>query len=322
MEIKSYCIYSTKIFFIIILFLSLSYSFLHGSGFYGFSNDYYHEYSRHNVNYEIWREYGIVLATLSIYNFHVGVYLISFFLALSSALILKSFFEKKKITSLFFYIIILLTILHTHPIIMSTSGAMRQGWTMIFVFFYIIFYLKEKYFLSFVMITISVFMHKSGLFFFALYFITTVSLPFLKKSKQKRLTLVVLSLILSILLINYIQSNNFSNQRIVSGDFRIAWGIINFMYLIFYLLNYNLFSKSEMSRLTLFFYFHSLFGIIMVLNNFTYFYERINMIVAIPMILLILSYVKKDSYYWSISLIMGFYLLLTIYQGMYTIGLT
>jgi len=322
MKIKSGTSYKTKRFFIFLLFLSLCYGFLHGYGFYGFSNDYYHEYSRSNINYNIWNEYGIVLSTLSIYNLHIGVYLTSFFLAFSSGLMLKAFFEEKEIRSLGFFMFIFLIILHTHPIIMSTSGAMRQGWTMIFIFFYIFFFLKQKFFLSFVMITISLFMHKSGLFFFTLYIITTASLYLLKKIKPKVLVLITLSLIVSILMIIYMQINTFSNQRIVSGDFRVAWGLINITYLFYYLYDYKFFSHSKLNKLSLFFYYHSLFAILMVFNNFTYFYERINMIIAIPLILLVLSHFKKNIYYLSISLVMSLYLFLTIYQGMYTIGLT
>ena len=306
----------------IIIILSLIYGLLVGLGFYGFSNDFYGEYNKQNLKYGSWREHGAMLATLTIYGKHIGVYLTSFFLAFSSAIILESFFKEKSIKSFFFLLFIFLITLHVHPIIMSTSGAMRQGWTMIFVFFSFSFLLKQKNFLSFIMMLTSVFMHKSGLFLFAIYLLTIFSYYFMKKIKQKLFYLFILSLIGSVLLIIYIKFNSFSEQRIVSGDFRIGWAIINISYAIIYFFGYNFFSSSKINKLSLFFYFFSLFAFIMVINGFTYFYERINMVIAIPYILTSLSYIKKDHYYFGLTLTMCIYLFLTIYQGMYTIGLT
>jgi hypothetical protein len=306
-----------------ILLISLVYGGLVGYGIYGFSNDFYDEYSKSNLRYDSWREYGISLATLTIYGKHIGVYLTSFFLAFSSGLILKSFFEAKSIKSISFFLFIFLITLHTHPIIMSTSGAMRQGWTMIFIFFSFVFLLKEKNFLSFIMILTAVFMHKSGLFFFVIYLLAMFSSYLIKKKiKQKKYILIIASLIGVVLQIIYIQTIDRSGQRIVSGDFRIGWLIINFSYILFYIFGDKFYLSSKINKFGLFFYFHSLFAFIMVINDFTYFYERINMVISIPYILTTLSCIKKDQYYFVLILTMCIYLFITIYQGMYTIGLT
>lgn len=306
-----------------ILLISLVYAGLAGYGIYGFSNDFHFHYNEQNVRYESWREYGIMLATLSIYGKHLGVYLTSFFLAFSSGVLLQSFFKIKSIESIIFFLFIFIVILHTHPIIMSTSGAMRQGWTMIFIFFSFSFHLKEKYILSFIMILISVFMHKSGLFFFAIYLLTIFCSFFQKRLKQKKFFLLISSLILCSIIFIFISQNlDLSGQRIIGGDFRFLWGIINISYIFFYFYFYNFLSSLNTNKLSLFMYFFSFFAFTTVISGFTYFYERLNMVMAIPYILILSSYIKKDWYYFVLSFIVLIYLVLTMYQGMYTIGLT
>jgi hypothetical protein len=73
----------------------------------------------------------------------------------------------------------------------------------------------------------------------------------MKKIKQKLFYLFISSLIGSVLLIIYIQFNTFSEQRIVSGDFRIGWAIINISYAIIYFFGYNFFSSSKINKLSL-----------------------------------------------------------------------
>lgn len=306
----------------IILLISLVYGGLVGYGIYGFSNDFYEEYSKPNLRYESWNEYGISFATLTIYDKHIGVYLTSFFLAFSAGLILKSFFEAKSIKSISFFLFIFLITLHTHPIIMSTSGAMRQGWTMIFIFFSFVFLLKEKNFLSLIMMLIAVSMHKSGLFFFVTYLLSIFFSYFTRIIKQKKINLIIFSFLGAVLLLIFIQTVSIEGQRIIGGDFRTQWSIINIGYIFFYIFGNQFFSSSKINKLGIFFYFHSLFALIMVFSGFTYFYERINMVVSIPYILTTLSCIKQNQYYFVLILTMCAYLFITIYQGMYTIGLT
>jgi hypothetical protein len=119
----------------IILAISLCYGYIVGAGYYGFSNDFYAEYYKNNLIYPSFREIaGSLLSTLTIFNIHLGVELTSFFLALSVGLLIRSFFISNNKYSINIFLFIFLITLHTHPLIMSTSGAMRQGWVMSIVY--------------------------------------------------------------------------------------------------------------------------------------------------------------------------------------------
>ena len=310
-------------FFITLFFLSLGYSYLNGSGFYGFSNDYYGYYDQPNANFYDWREISIILATLTIKKFHLGVYLISFFIAISSGLLLRNYFKKKKITSSYFFLIIFFLILHIHPTIMSTSGAMRQGWAMIFIFFSLALLLDEKKILSLIMMATAVLMHKSGLFFFVLYMMTVFSIYVEKKVRQKKFLIILIGLIIAIIFFIYMEKSLvLPTQRIIGADLRYAWMIINITYIFYYLYSYEFFSFSKIKFISLFFFYISFLLPITVYHGFTYNYERLNMVIAIPLILTMFSIVKKNSYYFILLTVMVLYLFLTIYLGMYSKGLT
>ena len=168
---------------LLILAISLCYSFIVGAGYYGFSNDFYGEYYKNNLIYSSFREAaGSLLSTLTVFNTHIGVELTSFFLALSAGLLIRSVFISINKYSINIFLLIFLITLHAHPIIMSTSGAMRQGWVM--SFFYIglsIIILNNKILLSFLFFFLLIFFHKSGLIFFLLCFFTIFILRLKKK---------------------------------------------------------------------------------------------------------------------------------------------
>jgi hypothetical protein len=323
MKSKFIILHSEKKIITILCLISLCYSFLGGSGFYGYSNDYYGYYNQENLGYYKFNEFGIVLSTLAIKNVHLGVYLTSFFLALSSGLMFKNFLEIKKTRSPIFLFFIFVIALHAHPLIMSTSGAMRQGWAMIFIFFSIFYLLTEKKFLSFIMITISLFMHKSGLFFFALYLLTIISSYFLERIKQKKFFFIFLSFILVIFFCYFMQLSYLKETKrpIVGGDFRLFWAIINIIYVFYYLTYYNFILLSKTKKISLFLYYFCLLAPLTIFFGFTYSYERLNMMVSIPLIFTSLFLLKKKSFYFSLSFVFLLYLFLTFYQGMYSYGL-
>ena len=323
MKIQTSTLLTSRKFFIPLFLLSLGYSYLNGSGFYGFSNDYYGYYDQPNANFYNWREISIILATLTIKKFHLGVYLTSFFIAISSGLLLRSYFKKKKITSFYFFLIIFFLTLHIHPTIMSVSGAMRQGWAMIFIFFSLSLFLDGKKILSLIMIATAIFMHKSGLFFFTVYMITIFSLYLEKKVKQKKFLLILIAVFISIIFFIFLEKlPNLTTQRIIGADLRYIWIPINLIYIFYYIYYYNFFSFSKINFISLFFFYISIFLPITVYYGFSYNYERLNMIIAIPLILTILSIIKKKSYYFAILTVMCLYLFFTIHLGMYSVGLT
>ena len=89
----------------VIFFISISFALLHGAGVYGFGGDYYSAYYKNNLLGwgGIRDQLGFLLATLTIYNLHIGVYLTSYLLAISTGLLLyrSIYFILKKVAGYF-----------------------------------------------------------------------------------------------------------------------------------------------------------------------------------------------------------------------------
>ncbi|WP_435088587.1 EpsG family protein [Candidatus Pelagibacter bacterium nBUS_29] len=308
-----------------ILIISLTYGFYVGEGFYGYSNDYYAEYYQSNLIYPSIREkLGSYLSTLTINKLHIGVHLTSFFLAFSSGILLRAFFKIKAQNSTIIFLFIYIVILHTHPIIMSTSGAMRQGWTMVFIFFSLSALLEDKKFLSIFFILISVFLHKSGLFYFMIYLVMLINLNIHKRFKNKKFLLVTMGISFFVFSCYGLFFLGWSSakHRIVAGDFRYLWLVVNLIYIYFYFYNFHIKLPKPIKNVAIFLYFHACSSPAFLVMGLNWQYERINMVVGIPLILMISSYFTKKSSYLCLSLLLCMYLFLTIFQGMYVIGLT
>lgn len=320
-----------------IIFISLLYGFLNGSGFYGYNIDYHLEYYKENLSYPlIFDKLGIILSTLTINKFHVGVYLTSFIISFSAGIFINKcikinfvnkFIKKNTYHYLFFLFIYLLT-LHIHPLIMSTSGAMRQGWVMSFIFFSLTLFLNQKLFLGLIFSFIAIFMHKSGVIYFSYLLFTFISLGFLKKVKNYYNLIfllfffgITLTLVSSFFMYQLKIQNIFqAYDRVVYGDFRLFWLFFNLTYICIYCY----FSKSNLFPLfdypALFLYFSSWGNISFYILGYNDQFERLNMIIGVVYIFLSALILKK--YFFMITFILIiFYLFLTIYQGMYSIGL-
>lgn len=332
---------------LLILSLSVIFGILVQSGFYGFNIDYYAEYYKTNLYYHlIFDRLGALLATLTIFNFQIGLFLTSFFLALSSGLLILRIFEfyfiKIKnntalvniyILFLIFYIVYIST-LHIHPIIMSTSGAMRQGWSMSFLFLAILATLDKKFLLSFNFIFISIFMHKSGLINFAYFLAMFFTVLIIDKCKKKNTLLFLFSILFTIVIASlyiFIRKNSFyigtglvtiqDSSRVVYGDFRFFWFLINFSYVfLFFIYSYKSKLNNTLKYPAIFLLFASLGNLVVLYNGLNFQYERLNMMIGI-IYLHVISIMFRRQYIFLIFILTFMYLFLTIKQGMYTIGL-
>ncbi len=310
-----------------IIFISIFYGVLVGAGYYGYSNDYYAEYYQSNVLYsKFYDKLGSLLSTLTIFETHIGVYITSLTLALSTGFIFRTFFNEIKKNNILFFIIIFILTLHTHPIIMSTSGAMRQGWAMSCLFISIIFLLENKKKLSYFFIFLSIFMHKSGLILFSIYNATYVITYLLQKIKNKNNHIIFILLTgFLIFLLSCVVLNSTGwttiDTKIVAGDFRFLWLIINLSYVVLYIVSFKNKRLSCLKQIYLLFYIQTCSTMAFLYMGLNWQYERLNMITAIPLILIISLFFKKNFYLY-LSLAMCTYLFITIYQGMYSIGLT
>ena len=148
----------------------------------------------------------------------------------------------------------------------------------------------------------------------------SISLNHFKHKKFILFIFGLISLIAVIYLSDIIQLKSY-NIRIVARDYRYEWLAINFFCVLFFYLFFGI-SKSFIKKICLFFYFYSLFAPIIFYLGLNYHYERINMMIAIPLILTIASYFQKQLFYIFLIIVMSSYLFLTIYSEMYTVGLT
>ena len=305
----------------LIFSISIIYGCLVNFGIYGFSNDYYNEYYKSNLIYNhSYRELGSLLSTLTLWNINFGLFLTSFIIAFTVGIFFYYFLLSQYKFLTIAFLLLYIIILHTHPIIMSTSGAMRQGWTMSFIFLSFAMMLKEEKFSSLFFMFVALFLHKSGLFFFCIFVITCTYIFLIKFFLNKKIILFLFGILIFLTLLYGYQVSS-KPTKIVEGDFRFFWLLINILYILIYLLikkNYT-FKKEKFVALYCFFYSCAAPAFLIMGYNFEY--ERLNMIMGIIYLLIFSSFCKKESTYFFLFMNSGLYLFLTIYQGMYSKGL-
>jgi len=305
----------------LILFITIVYSLVIGSGFYGFGHDYYVAYHKENLNWGSWQNrLGFKISTFTIYEKNLGIYIVSALLALSSGIFIKFFLIKKKIYSTIFFILIYILVLHTWPIIMSTSNAMRQGITMSLIYLCFACLINQKYFIALIAVTISIFTHKSGIFYFLLFLdILVLKLIFkiVKLDKYFKIIFILFNASALLIFIYYffIYNMNFDiEHRIIGGDFRYQFLLLSLIFILIFTFKYK---SLIFNDVYLFMYLFSFTSIPILLLGFNWQYERLMMMMTIPYLLIFSTmFNKKYSYLLLLSSI-SLLLILTIYQGMY-----
>ena len=302
-----------------ILIISIFYSIVVGSGFYGFGNDYYAAYGLGDLGWGKWFDrIGYIVASLVINNVHIGVYITSFILAVSTLILTKNFFDFKKINSLIFYLFISIILIHTWPIIMSTSNAMKQGLCMSFIFLSFAYYFKNKILISSLFIFLSIFFHKTGNFFFSIY----LSLIFINILKSKIIRfqnnlyffygLFLLCLYYVLLPEVYLITDE--PTRVVGSDSRAVLFFLILLFIVFF--TYK--SKYLTNSYILYLYLFSFVSSSLLFHGQNWQYERIIMMMIIPYFFSIGVIYNKVSVYYIFTFLFSSLLFLTITYGMYS----
>ena len=308
----------------LIIFISLAFSLIVGSGVYGYGVDFYEAYHQPNLNWGAWTDrLGWRISTFTIFNKHIGVYLVSFVLAFSFGILLNFFFEYKEKKSTFLFIFIMIIALHTWPIIMSTSNAMRQGIAMSLIFLSLSYLLKKKNFKSFIFIFISIFTHNSATLFFIMFiiifFIKFIS-NFFKTNNYLSIYYIlsgILIFFIYLILLKLIIKPS-EESRIIMGDYRYPFLFINLVYILIFSYKFKFLKNNNF---ILFLYFFSFFSPTIFFLGMNWEYERISMMMTIPYILSSSILLKKNSSYFSLFFLFSTLLSLTFLNGMYSIGL-
>tara|TARA_B100000242_G_C43039508_1_gene484848 strand:- start:335 stop:1294 length:960 start_codon:yes stop_codon:yes gene_type:complete len=303
----------------ILVSIAIMYAFIVGEGFYGFGHDYYATYYKSNIAWGKWHDQlGYQIATLTILDIHLGIHITSFILALTSGLLIKDHLRAKGIFSLPLFFLIFVIVIHTWPVIMSTSNAMRQGIAMSFLFVSTIFFARRKPGYFILILLFASFCHKSVLIFFPIilvsYFLSHIS-----KNILFHLIMGLVAFILSLVSIPdlYVISDHKSmivgETRIISGDYRLPFLIFALAFIILGTLKpgniykgYNIFI----------FYFSFIFPAF-YFAGLNWQFERIGMVMLIPYILSFGSFLTKnmDRIYLCSTFIT--LLVMTFYTGMY-----
>ncbi len=310
---------------LLIFFVSTIFALIVGSGIYGYGIDYFAAYHKPNL---IWGgffdRFGYRVATLSINGVHIGVHLTTFILSISVGFFIRNQLKLKLNYSFAFFAFIYLISIHTWPIIMSTSNAMRQGLTMSFIFLALISSSQKNYISMLFFCLISVFMHKSGLILTMIIVLATFLSDTLKFDNLARRKLInsligVIGFFALYIAINFIFNILDDNgpSKIIEGDFRAAFFMIAFFYITLSFFYENL--TTGPINLTL--YYYSFLSPAILFSGLNWEYERLGMMMLIPYILSFGSIFNKSSntIYLSISFIA--LLAMTIFTGMYDIGL-
>ncbi len=303
---------------IVILIFSIVFALLLGSGLYGFGVDYYAAYHKANL---IWGgpfdRLGYSVATLSIAGTHIGVQIVSFILSLSVGLLIRENLRLKHRNYLALFVFLYIIAIHTWPIIMSTSNAMRQGLSMSLIFLALIASSHKNYFWLIICTLIATFMHKSGLLLSVIVLFATYLNSLLTSFSYKN-RVVIHFLFGALLLIIFYVSVYYvfdikKPSKIIEGDFRAAFVLIAFIYVML-----SFFYKSIISTpFNLSLYYFSFISPALLMNGLNWEYEKLGMMMLVPYILSIGDLFNKP--YNKVYLISTFLLLwlLTIYMGMY-----
>ena len=308
---------------IVILSFSLIFALLVGSGLYGYGIDYYAAYHRSNIGLGGTFDFiGYRVATLTIFETHIGVHITTFLLSLSVGLLIRENLRLKLNYSLAFFILLYLIVIHTWPIIMSTTNAMRQGLTMSFIFLALISSSRKNYVWLVIFILVSIFMHKSGLLLSMIVLFATYLNNLLRSVLFKRRR-VIHFLFGTLLLITFYAaiSYNFDTSegsKIIEGDFRAAFVLLSFSYVILSFVHKSLINGPY--NLTL--YYYSFMSPAILMNGLNWEFERLGMMMLIPYILAIGTIFDRTLNKFYLIIVFLVLLLLTIFMGMYEIGLT
>ena len=303
---------------IYIFIISFIFSFLHGQGFYGYGNDYYAIYYENNLNFgSMFNRLGWIISTFTLNNIHLGVHMTSFILSLSFGYLLRSIFKTKNIYDLLYFLLIMIIGIHTWPIIMSTSNGMRQGLCMSMIFLTIAYNFEKNFFLSFAFLFLALFMHKSGPYIVMIYLFSFFAKYYADKLFNFKNIFYAFStitiFIISLLILIFFEDGE-RQSRIIFKDYRYHFAIIGILYSIgFWYLGKIL--QKDILHIFVYHYIIATYSVLYLQYNYEY--ERLLMVILIPIIFSVGLILNKRSFYLYCLPIFLSLLGLTIYNGMY-----
>ncbi len=306
----------------IIIMIAFIYSLMVGSGIYGYGLDFVYAYSRGfdwSANRAGFFDYvGFRIATLTINNFHIGIYSTTFIISLSTGLLIREHMRFKKSSSLFLLLFVFVIAIHTWPIVMSTSNAMRQGLAMSFIFLALTSSLRKNFYWMMFFSLIGILVHKSAIILIIIIVFSYILNKFLFSFSHFRKLLINFLIGILLFALAYFTLDLFypyqRDTRVIGGDFRFAFVFISLIYVAISFF-YKIILNNSFNLSLYYFSFISFAPLIIGLN---WQYERLGMIMIIPYIFSFGCLFNRRSYEVYLIFTFLFFFLLTIYTGMFS----
>lgn len=279
-------------------------------GGYGFGHDYYAAYKRINVSSTgILDWLGWKLATLGLGDQHIGVFVVTFLLTMGTAasfLLRGSGTNIMSVAAYFFA-------LHSWPIIMSTSNAMRQGVAMSFLYLGLYFMKSSRYILALVFFSLMTFSHKSGLIFLGMLMVLWFHRFFFHRFRFSSFFLIICSVVgsvfLALILILFVGVEE--ESRVIAGDIRAPAVLIMVGYLLLWI-----FKGDRNDPIQRFLVVCCVTIPVVLILGLNWQFERLFMIISL---LLVIFYSEFTGKWRSVALLFSFFLFwsATVYMGMF-----
>ena len=305
---SNYTITKNKLFFTLTFVVCVQYSIAHHLGLYGYGTDYRGFYGQREnfvVLTQIKDNLGFLLATLTINQIHLGVLVTSTLYSISNLYLFDIFLKERRL-------VLLLSVtlcLHTWPIIMGVSNGMRQAIMASFLTFALArAYKTDK--IPIVFIVLSMLAHNSGLFFCGILIFALIQTKYLGRT---RLNLIFFA-ICGFLTISYVSSYLIvpGGTRVIGGDFRYPFLLINFAIALFLLL------RDRLTSPQLFLFYTNFCAPAIFMQGGNYEYERLNQVLILFNIVILANMLKASQNRIIITATMFLFVIMTYATGMFS----
>lgn len=308
-------------------FIGIFYSLAVWSGLYGFGIDFYGSYGKGNLwHWGSIDKIGFAIASLSVNGHHLGVFFVTFVVFISIFSILRSYFIKNifliKGNDMVLFLFLFVLILHTWPVIMANSNAMRQGLMMGFLYLSISNFEQGKRKTSFLQFMLMFVMHKSSVLF-GFYLVSSLFSSYLGHVLKKGFLIYsyyflygVFSLLFFSLYVIPMYRGDAEASRIIGKDLNGIFIFINFIYLLYYFVFLpKVKKKSVESKLLL---WNSMISPIFFFYGLNWQYERINMVLVILYIFSFSSFFSVDLRKLFLFIVFSLFVFFTVWAGMFS----
>ena len=305
---RNYNITKNKLFFTLTFVICVQYSLAHQLGLYGYGLDYMIFYGQREnfiVPTQIKDNLGFLLATLTINQIHLGVLITAMLYSISNLYLFNVFLKERTL-------VLLLSItlcLHTWPLIMGVSNGMRQAIMASFLSFAVAKAYKTGK-IPILLIALSVLSHNSGLFFCGLLLFALIQTKYLVRKRFHIIFFGICGFLTTLYISSYLIAPG--GTRVIGGDFRYPFLLINFSIALF------LFLRRSLTSPQLFLFYTNLCAPAILFQGGNYEYERLNQVLILLNIIILSNMVKASQNRILVMATLILFVAMTYATGMFS----